>query len=313
MASGDDIEAGRETGAEQFTTLVGQKPSDLGNDFNGDFVFQARPFAVGGESPLWPDKDVDGVRGLGNRGGTGVMGLGGFNDRSGSTISGTGVVGQGGDAAASNFGGTGVMGQGGRSDGQMGGTGVVGQGGEGDSPHNGGPGVVGRGGDDKGPGVVGVAAGHDLPDEVRLGDRGVVGKGFVGVVGYGDPGAGVRGESINNEGVFGHSDVSLGGNFRSDKGEGVSGHSEESRGGIFESARVAQLRLVPQEQTTLSPSLPRRGKVGDFFLVRNTAKNQDGVLIDACSLWLCVPKTPNKEDSDQWQPIVLGPTVTGTL
>src|SRR5437588_147363 len=39
MASGDDIEAGRVTGAESRTILVGQKPSDLGNDFNGDFVF----------------------------------------------------------------------------------------------------------------------------------------------------------------------------------------------------------------------------------------------------------------------------------
>jgi hypothetical protein len=312
MASGDDIEAGRVTGAESRTILVGQKPSDLGNDFNGDFVFQASPYAVGGDEPISPDKDVDGVRGLGNRGGTGVVGLGAMNDRSGSTISGTGVFGQGGNADTGRFGGTGVVGQAGRSNGQMGGTGVVGLGGKGDSPHNGGPGVVGRGGDDKGAGVVGVAAGHDLPDEVHLGDRGVVGKGFVGVVGYGDPGAGVRGESINNEGIFGHSEVSLGGNFRSNKGEGVSGYSAESRGGIFESSRVAQLRLVPQEQATLSPSLPKRGKVGDLFLVRNTAKNQDGVLIDGCSLWLCVPKTPNKEDSDQWQPVVLGPAVTGT-
>src|SRR5436309_3044194 len=111
MASGDDIEAGRVTGAESRTILVGQKPSDLGNDFNGDFVFLACPYAVGGDEPIAPDKDVDGVRGLGNRGGTGVVGQGTMNDRSGSTISGTGVLGQGGDADTGRFGGTGVVGQ----------------------------------------------------------------------------------------------------------------------------------------------------------------------------------------------------------
>ena|SRR5258708_36364871 len=118
MASGDDIEAGRVTGAESRTILVGQKPSDLGNDFNGDFVFQACPAKVGDDTPS-PDKDVDGVRGLGNRGGTGVVGLGAMNDRFDSTISGTGVLGQGGNGDTGRFGGTGVVGLAGRSNGQM--------------------------------------------------------------------------------------------------------------------------------------------------------------------------------------------------
>lgn len=40
MASGDDIDAGRTTGASETTFVVGQRDKD-GNDFAGDFVLIA--------------------------------------------------------------------------------------------------------------------------------------------------------------------------------------------------------------------------------------------------------------------------------
>src|SRR5437660_330354 len=73
MASGDDIEAGRTTGASDRTILVGQK-SRPSSDFVGDFIFKAAPQRVGGD-PQAPDRDLDGIQGVGNRGGIGVAGF----------------------------------------------------------------------------------------------------------------------------------------------------------------------------------------------------------------------------------------------
>ena len=98
MASGDDIEAGRTTGASDRTILVGQK-SRPSSDFVGDFIFKAAPQRVGGD-PQAPDRDLDGIQGVGNRGGIGVVGFGGFMDRAGRSFGSAGVLGMAGGVAA---------------------------------------------------------------------------------------------------------------------------------------------------------------------------------------------------------------------
>ena len=98
MASGDDIEAGRTTGASDRTILVGQK-SRPSSDFVGDFIFKAAPQRVGGD-PQAPDRDLDGIQGVGNRGGIGVVGFGGFMDRAGRNFGAAGVLGVAGGVAA---------------------------------------------------------------------------------------------------------------------------------------------------------------------------------------------------------------------
>ena len=144
-----------------------------------------------------------------------------------------------------------------------------------------GAGVVGRGGVSDEPrmpaaaGIVGVSGASPVPPISATGD--------VGVVGQGASGAGER--SI---GVLG----------RSADGPGVRGTSSDSRGGVFESARAAQLRLVPHQAgrvfgptTASSPRellaeregelhLPKRGAAGDIIAV----VDDDG----ACAYWCCV-------------------------
>jgi hypothetical protein len=112
MASGDDIEAGRATGANSTTFLVGEKPDDDNPpDFNGDFIFVVGPLQnPSGRSPA---HTTGGILGLGwngstatappSTGGVGVMGLGGPNQ-------GTGVLGLGGAAERGN-GGIGIPGR----------------------------------------------------------------------------------------------------------------------------------------------------------------------------------------------------------
>ena len=205
MASGDDIEAGRTTGAEDRTILVGQK-STPSKDFVGDFVFKAAPARAG--SRLSPDRDIDGVQGIGNRGGRGVVGFGGFQDRADSTVGATGVFGKGGEVAVKRIGGTGVTGQGGGGSLQAGGIGVFGRGGKGDGGFPDGPGVLGN--SVSGDGVVGVS-------EVST-KSGVFGFNFAsagaafGVVGRCDSpnGAGVAGRNVNGDAISGFSDGNVG-------------------------------------------------------------------------------------------------------
>lgn len=131
-------------------------------------------------------------------------------------------------------------------------------------------------------------------------------------------GIGVFGTSGDGAGVRGSSNAGDGGQFESNSGVGVRGSSTEDRGGVFTSGTpggrpVPQTRLVPFQQREPFPILPQNGKVGDLLMIRNTAPGQRGELIDRTSLWLCIPSDPNSEDSDQWQQVSLGATVTGTL
>jgi hypothetical protein len=134
-----------------------------------------------------------------------------------------------------------------------------------------------------------------------------------GVHGIATDGVGVLGTSESKDGVSGASVTGTGVSGSSDRGIGVRASSRGNRGGQFESGKnVAQLRLVPQRQKSPIPQLPKKGQVGDLILIRNTAVRGD-VRMDVCSLWLCVPKKPGSDDSDQWQQVVLGPVVTGTV
>ena len=146
----------------------------------------------------------------------------------------------------------------------------------------------------------------------------------VGVLGRSGTGAGVQGSSDEGnggvfssntgDGVFGESDSGSGVTGSSESGVGVVGVSREDRGGVFQSGEnVAQIRLATQRQRTRFPQLPQRGKVGDLILIRyRTIRIIGGSSPDACGLWLCVPKD-SSDDSDQWQEVMLGQVVTGTL
>src|SRR4029453_15777862 len=94
MARGDDIVAGRVTGANSTTIVVGERPDDENPpDFNGDFVLIAGPTENGNSKPIHATGQIPG----GGNGqiphiprGTGITGVGGANQ-------GTGVFGVGGN------------------------------------------------------------------------------------------------------------------------------------------------------------------------------------------------------------------------
>lgn len=119
-------------------------------------------------------------------------------------------------------------------------------------------------------------------------------------------GTGVMGASGSGNGVVGNSE----------SGTGVVGSSKRGRGGVFQSGKnVAQIRLMPQKQKSITPKLPREGKVGDLILLRNPSPFSSFVhrhSNETCSLWLCVPKDAS-DFSDQWQQVLLGPVITGTV
>ena len=138
----------------------------------------------------------------------------------------------------------------------------------------------------------------------------------IGVFGTSGKGAGVRGSSERGEGGQFESESGVGATGTSDSGAGVSGTSAKNRGGLFSSAEtVAQIRLVPHQQRPKTPvaALPTNGSVGDLIVIRTTGTDPEGVSFDYCSLWLCTPKEPFQEESDQWTEVLLGGTVTGTL
>jgi len=82
MASGDDIQAGRITGADSITDLVGELSDDGSTDFSGDVILR-----VGPNVNRQPSHTLDGILGLGwsgnelgfppKGGGNGVVGVGG--------------------------------------------------------------------------------------------------------------------------------------------------------------------------------------------------------------------------------------------
>lgn len=131
-------------------------------------------------------------------------------------------------------------------------------------------------------------------------DVGVEGNGKTGVLGHGN--TGVRGKGEGGYGVDGHSDNDA----------GIHGSSDRGRGGIFESrGLVAQARLIPSVEETEVPQLPKSGKVGDLFLVRNRGTREGKERFDNCSLWLCIPENFSRDDSSQWQEVMLGQILTG--
>ena len=143
-------------------------------------------------------------------------------------------------------------------------------------------------------GVLGIS--HNEPGVKGSGNAvGVEGDGKTGVFGHGD--TGVKGDGKVGAGVNGHSE----------SGAGVHGSSDRDRGGIFESqGLVGQVRLIPCEQVSQVPQLPKSGKVGDFFLIRHKGTVEGRERFDFCSLWLCVPENFSRDDSAQWQEIMLG-------
>jgi hypothetical protein len=206
MASGDDIEAGRTTGASDRTILVGHKSRPT-SDFVGDFIFEAAPQRVG-VNPQAPDRDLVGIRGIGNRAGIGVVGLGGFMDRAGRNFGSTGVLGAAGGVAVGRRGGTGVTGLGGPGSRNEGGIGVFGVGGAGDGGSASGPGVFGQ--SDTAQGVVGVTAA--TANSAVLGFNSSTAGPAVGTFGRCDSpaGAGVVGQNLNGDGVAGFSNTGTG-------------------------------------------------------------------------------------------------------
>lgn len=163
---------------------------------------------------------------------------------------------------------------------------------------------------------IGVLGKSFLPGGTPSG-KGVVGHGQIGVEGIGDD-IGVFGDSskLDGTGVEGYSPTGVGVYGHSEEGTAVLGRSKFGRGGLFESERVAQVRLVPDRQATLTPQLPKEGQVGDLKMIRNTVEviDVEGTRIeDRCSLWLCIPKPgePDSDISDQWKEVRLGITVTG--
>src|SRR6476661_3640363 len=113
MASGDDIQAGRITAAEETTDLIAQIPTgDNPPPFAGDIIFRVSPQQAGETKPSQTLNAILGKGGNGNvpsPGGAGVTGIGGPNQ-------GTGVVGRGGGDDQGQ-GGIGVLGNGGATQG----------------------------------------------------------------------------------------------------------------------------------------------------------------------------------------------------
>jgi hypothetical protein len=191
---------------------------------------------------------------------------------------------------------------------------------------NNGIGVIGaaKSEDEKGIGVVGISRSPGLgsptapvpdpADGVGIGVFGTSGKG-AGMRGSSKSGEGGQFESQSGVGVRGTSKADgEGGYFESQSGVGVRGISRDNRGGSFTSGQsMAQIQLEPHLQTTEDPELPASGKVGDLVVIRSIWKDPEAGFYDFCSLWLCVPKAPFQEESDQWARVSLGGTVTGTL
>jgi hypothetical protein len=178
-----------------------------------------------------------------------------------------------------------------------------------------GAGVLGRGGvpipPAQGPvaaGVIGLAGGLPIPDVFETGDTGVYGAGPTGVFGHGP--IGVRGQG--DTGVRGQG----GGN-----GSGVHGVSlDAGRGGVFESARSAQVQLIPQVVRASFPnsvpvtpqeipvkrgegvvSLPKDGRGGDLLALTDDQGQ--------CTLWFCV--RGEGAGPAQWAQVLLGTSVVG--
>ena len=186
-----------------------------------------------------------------------------------------------------------------------------------------GAGMLGRGGvpiPPLGPvaaGVIGLAGGVPIPNISETGNTGVYGAGPTGVFGHGQSlsspavptGPGVRGLSDSGPAVHG----------QSDSGPAVRGGANSGRGGMFESARSAQVQLVPQKvgvpfpaPQTVTPTaipagpegvqLPKDGQGGDLLALMDAQRQ--------CALWFCV-RGQDDGGPAQWAQVLLGPSFAG--
>jgi len=151
-------------------------------------------------------------------------------------------------------------------------------------------------------GVIGLAGGVVIPNISETGNSGVYGAGPTGVFGHGP--TGVRGQGGSG-------------------GPGVHGVSlDTGRGGMFESARSAQVQLVPQRlqqripnQVTVTPTalpagggpaLPKNGLGGDLMVIEMDTEDSQR----QCTLWFCVQgRTGNKPA--RWAQVLVGPPFDG--
>jgi hypothetical protein len=194
-----------------------------------------------------------------------------------------------------------------------------------------------------GNGSRGIAGVYGHANRSRTGVLGAAMRGGTGVIGasvenLGNPlgtfrsipdpadgsGIGVLGTSGRGTGVQGSSADGSGGDFSSIAGAGVIGKSEEGigvhavsnsgRGGVFQSGRnVAQINLVPLQQNTAEPELPKQGEIGDLLLIVNSVTVAQTVIQEKCSLWLCVPRPGRLSANAFWQEVQLGDPVEGTI
>jgi hypothetical protein len=98
MSDGDSIQAGHITTAYTTTDVVAEQQREgLGGfgrkDFQGNVIFSVGPTNITSDG-LQPDGALDGIQGAGNRGGSGLVGVGGYFV--GDQSSGIGVLGFGG-------------------------------------------------------------------------------------------------------------------------------------------------------------------------------------------------------------------------
>jgi hypothetical protein len=136
----------------------------------------------------------------------------------------------------------------------------------------------------------------------------------VGVLGTSGTGTGVRGASGEGSGGKFSSEGGPGVVAESDSGTGLEARSGFDRAAVFQSGtNVAQINLVPHEQKTREPELPKEGRIGDLLLIRNIVSLGHGIFHDRCSLWLCVPGSGVLSANAFWQEIQLGSPVMGTV
>jgi hypothetical protein len=287
MPTGDDIEAGKITGAENTTFIVAQRDEDDDTDFNGDFVLIVGPAegSYGNGVGMEPTHKMNGLLAIGEHGsytvpdftggfgvigqggrrqGTGVLGLGGGADRNGEGIGGFGVHGVGGrghkevtwPADEHQPPGVGVLAQGGRQNERMNtdrrahGAGLV-------AVAGGAEGRIPTFDETGGVGVFAVggdAETHEVPTP----------EGGTEKAGPSDPGAGVLGFGGRaDDGRIGPGVVGLSGNATGAQPEGVGvvgdghigvlAHGDRDRGGMFSSDHKAQIQLVPRPANLPAP------------------------------------------------------------
>jgi len=256
--------------------VTNEADSQTAINSHNDFLGSESVFLANGGTPGVANK-LNGLEGVGNNGGAGVVGQGGKPWQAKQPlVAGPGVIGRGGPVDDREFPG-------------LPGPGVVGLATDVRDPRpqdSSGTGVYGRGvvgvlgqatGD--GTGVLGVVAEIELPDAKRR------------------AGAGVYGESWIGPGVVG---IAAGPSIVDEQGApGVVGEGGSGPGGSFSSSLSGQVHLTP----SASPSLPALGIQGDLWAHVDTSPLGERFR-GAVSLYLCVQDVPDV----RWQKVLLDPS-----